>query len=51
MIDDRHNNPGDPIAIEVPDQDNKIQIDKEFFEAPLPRMTGRELGACRQEAC
>ena len=39
MTDDHH----DPIPINVPDQDNKIQIDKDYFEAPTPRMTGREL--------
>ena len=39
MTDDRQ----DPIPINVPDQDNKVQIDKDYFEAPAPRMTGREL--------
>ena len=39
MTDDRQ----DPIVINVPDQDNKVQIDKNYFEAPTPRMTGREL--------
>ena len=33
----------DPIPIEVPDLDNKVQIDKDYFEAPTPLMTGREL--------
>ena len=32
-----------PEAITVPDQPYKVQIDKDFFEAPVPRMTGREL--------
>ena len=27
----------------VPDQHYKVQIDKDFFEAPVARMTGREL--------
>lgn len=39
MADDPH----DPIPIEVPDLDNKVQIDKDYFEAPTPLMTGREL--------
>ena len=39
MTDDRQ----DPIVINVPDQDNKVQIDKDYFEAPTSRMTGREL--------
>ena len=32
MTDDRQ----DPIVIDVPDQDNKVQIDKDYFEAPRP---------------
>ena len=32
-----------PEAITVPDQHYKVQIDKDFFEAPVPRMSGREL--------
>lgn len=43
MTDDRDSKPGDPGPIDGPDQDNKVQIDKEFFEAPVSRMTGREL--------
>lgn len=39
MADDPHN----PIPIDVPDQDNKVQIDKDYFEAPTALMTGREL--------
>ena len=39
MTDDRQ----DPIVIDVPDQDNKVQIDKDYFEAPTALMTGREL--------
>ena len=39
MTDDPHN----PIPIDVPDQDNKVQIDKDYFEAPTALMTGREL--------
>ena len=39
MVDDTH----DPTDIKIPDQDNEIQIDKEYFIAPTPRMTGREL--------
>ena len=39
MTDDHH----DPIPIDVPNQDNKIQIDKDYFEAPTSQMTGREL--------
>ena len=33
--------PDDTVA--VPDQHFKVQIDKDFFEAPASRMTGREL--------
>ena len=39
MADDPH----DPIPIEVPEQGNRIQIDKDSFEVPTPLMTGREL--------
>ena len=39
MANDHH----DPIPIDDPDKDNVIQIDKEYFKAPSPRMTGREL--------
>ena len=39
MADDHH----DPVPIDVPEQDNKIQIDKDYFKAPAPLMTGREL--------
>jgi hypothetical protein len=39
MADDHH----DPIPIDVPDEDNLVQIDKDYFKAPSPRMTGREL--------
>ena len=38
MTDDRH----DPIA-DIPGQGNMVQIDKDCFEAPATRMTGREL--------
>ncbi len=41
MTKDRNDKPGDTIA--VPDQHFKVQIDKDFFEAPVPLMTGREL--------
>ena len=40
MTKDRDDKPGD---IAVPDQHFKVQIDKDFFEAPVPLMTGREL--------
>ena len=33
----------DPTAIDVQDQDNRVQIDKDFIEAPSHRMMGREL--------
>ena len=39
MADDHH----DPIPIDVLDKDNVVQIDKDYFKAPSPRMTGREL--------
>ena len=32
-----------PEAITLPDQHYKVQIDKDFFEAPVARMSGREL--------
>ena len=41
MTKNRDDKPGDTIAI--PDQHYKIQIDKDFFEAPVSRMSGREL--------
>ena len=41
MTKDRDDKPNDTIA--VPDKHFKVQIDKEFFEAPVPLMTGREL--------
>ena len=40
MTKDNHNK---PEAITVPDQHYKVQIDKGFFEAPVPLMSGREL--------
>ena len=40
MTKDNHNK---PEAITIPDQHYKVQIDKDFFEAPVPRMSGREL--------
>ena len=43
MIDDRDSKTGESIAITVPEQHYKVQIDKDFFEAPGPRMMGREL--------
>lgn len=43
MTDHHDSKPGDPRPIDGPDKGNKVQIDKDFFEAPVARMTGREL--------
>lgn len=32
-----------PEAINIPDKQFKVQIDKDFFESSVPRLTGREL--------
>ena len=42
MKDDHDKRPGDPRPID-PDKDNRIQIDKDFFEPPVAHMTGCEL--------